>query len=340
MIILKDSVDSNTAHREPRTANFPKLCHNTNRVASPTRADRAVETRLKKRAAGISVAYNVTLTLLKLAAAVLTGSVSLLSEAIHSATDIIASGIALVSVRAAAVPADDDHPYGHGKIESLAGFGESILLLMIVCYVVFESVQRLFRGTEVQNLDIGVFIMAFSAITSYLVARYVKGISNRTNSLALASNSQHLMVDCVTSVGVLIALLVTKLSGWTLADPVFAIILAIWMAVGAWRLAKQAFDQLVDRALTEEEIDKIRQLVGSHEGILGHHRLRTRLSGDTRYVDMHIVVPDQWSVVQAHDVADALERKICDVMDPAVVVIHVDPYDVSKATSNSSQNME
>lgn len=295
---------------------------------------------MKKRAAGISVAYNVTLTLLKLAAAVLTGSVSLLSEAIHSATDIVASGIALVSVKAAAAPPDDDHHYGHGKIESLAGFGESILLLIIVCYVVFESVQRLFRGTEVQNVNIGVWIMAFSAISSFLVARHVQGIANRTSSLALASNSQHLMVDCVTSIGVLVALLVTKLTGWDLADPVFALILAGWMAVGSWKLARQAFDQLVDRALTEEEIDKIRILVDSHEGILGHHRLRTRLSGDTRYVDMHIVVPDEWSVVQAHDVADALEKIICDAMAPAVVVIHVDPFDVTKASSNSSQNME
>lgn len=309
-------------------------------MASPTRADRAVETRLKKRAAGISVAYNVTLTLLKLAAAVLTGSVSLLSEAIHSATDIVASGIALVSVRAASLPPDEDHPYGHGKIESLAGFGESILLLMIVFYVVFESVQRLIKGSAVQNLDIGVWIMALSAISSFFVARHVKGISLRTGSLALASNSQHLMVDCVTSIGVLVALLVTKMTGWEKADPIFALILAVWMAVGAWRLAKQAFDQLVDRALTEEEIDQIRSLVDSHEGILGHHRLRSRLSGDTRYVDMHIVVPDQWSVVQAHDVADALEKRICDAMAPAVVVIHVDPFDVTKATSNSPRNME
>lgn len=286
---------------------------------------------MKTRAAGISVAYNVTLTLLKLAAAVLTGSVALLSEAIHSATDIVASGIALVSVRAASAPPDEEHPYGHGKIESLAGFGESILLLMIVCYIAFESVQRLIQGVEVQNLDVGLWVMGFSSVTSFLVSRHVGGIAKRTGSLALASNSQHLMVDCITSVGVLGALAVTKMTGWVQADPAFAILLAGWMAVGAWRLARQAFDQLVDRALTEDELEQIRAIVESQAGILSHHRLRTRLSGDTRYIDMHIVVPDSWSLVQAHDLADGLEKNLADAMAPAVVVIHVDPFDAVKA---------
>jgi cation diffusion facilitator family transporter len=309
-------------------------------LARVTRPDAALDIRLKKRAAGISVAYNITLTLLKLAAAVLTGSVSLLSEAIHSATDIVASGLALVSVRAASLPPDQEHPYGHGKIESLAGFGESILLLMIVGYVVFESVQRLIKGSVVQNLDVGLWIMAFSAITSFLVSRHVKRIANRTRSLALKSNSQHLMVDSVTSVGVLGALLVTKLTGWEKADPVFALLLAVWMAVGAWKLAKQAFDQLIDRSLTDEELQEIKRIVENHPGIMGYHRLRSRLSGDTRYIDMHVVVPVDWSVVQAHDVADEIEKLVANALMPAVVVIHVDPFDETKVSRESSDDME
>jgi cation diffusion facilitator family transporter len=300
----------------------------------------AEETRLKKRAASISLGYNVTLTLLKLAAAVLTGSVSLLSEAIHSATDIVASGIAMISVRAAAAPPDEEHPYGHGKIESLAGFGESILLLLIVFYVIFESVQRLIRGSEVQNLDVGVWIMAFSAVTSFLVSRHVHKIAVQSRSLALQSNSQHLLVDCVTSVGVLVALLVAKFTGWTQADPIFAIGLAGWMAFGAWRLSKQAFDQLVDRSLTDEDIKKIHEVVESHPGILSFHRLRTRLSGNMRNIDFHIVVPEEWSVTQAHDVADALEKRIAEGLSPAAVVIHVDPFDATKVAREISENME
>lgn len=294
------------------------------------------ETRLKKSAAAISLAYNVVLTLLKLAAAVLTGSVSLLSEAIHSTTDIIASGIALVSVRAASVPPDEDHPYGHGKIESLAGFGESILLLIIVFYVIFESVQRLIQGSKVENIQIGVWVMAFSAVSSYLVGRHVQKIAVQTGSPALASNGQHLMVDFWTSVGVLAALLTTKLTGWQYADPIFAIAFACWLAIGAWKLSVEAFQQLIDRSLSEAQLETIRKLVEDHEGILGYHRLRSRLSGNVRYIDMHVVVPSDWSVVRAHDCADELEKKIVEALAPAVVVIHVDPYDVVKASSKQS----
>lgn len=307
--------------------------HNEDQVSSQDAVANLEETRLKKRAATISLAYNVILTLLKLAAAVLTASVSLLSEAVHSATDIVASGIALISVRVAAAPPDEEHPYGHGKVESLAGFGESILLLIIVCYVVFESVQRLIQGAKIENVELGIAIMAFSAISSFVVGKHVQGIARRTNSIALASNGQHLMVDFWTSIGVLGALLVTRLTGWQQADAVFAILLAVWLAIGAWRISSEAFHQLIDRRLSDEEVESIRKLVGTQPGILGHHRLRSRLSGTTRYIDMHIVVPAEWSVVEAHDCADALEKKIREALAPAVVVIHVDPYDPAKASS-------
>lgn len=309
-------------------------------MAQVDRVDTALEARLKFRAAAVSLAYNIILTLLKLAAAVLSGSVSLLSEATHSATDIVASGIAYVSVRAASAPPDEEHPYGHGKIESLAGFGESILLLLIVAYIVFESVQRLIRPSEVQNLELGIWVMVFSTVTSFGVSRYVKRIGDRSSSLALLSNSQHLMMDCVTSLGVLVALLATRLTGWQQADPIFALGFAAWMAIGAWKLARKAFDQLVDRRLEEHEIERIKTFIEARPGLLGYHRLRTRLSGDTRLIDMHIVVPNEWSLKQAHDAADALEKELARDFAPATVFIHVDPYDATKVAGNSAQSME
>ena len=307
-------------------------------MAISTRPGQELETRLKKRAAGISLAYNVTLTLLKLAAALLTGSVSMLSEATHSATDIVASGIAYISVRAASAPPDEEHPYGHGKIESLAGFAEAILLLLAVGYVAVESVKRLTHGAAVQSVDTGVWVMAFSVVTSFATAKYVKSVAYRTESLALHSNSQHLMVDCVTSVGVLVALVFTKLTGWQQADPIFALLLVGWMASGAWRLAKLAFEQLIDRRLESDEIEKIKSLVSDQEGIISSHRLRTRLSGNTRYIDLHIVVPNDWSLVESHAAADKLEKTIAAQFAPAAVVIHVDPYDETKVVRKSADN--
>jgi len=291
----------------------------------------------KRRAASASLGFNVLSTAFKLVAAILTGSVALLSEAVHSMTDVVASSIAFVSVKAAAAPPDEEHPYGHGKIESLAGFGESILLLTIVVYIVSQSIQKLIHGSGVTKPGFGMVVMGASAAGSIAVGIYVTAVGRRTQSLALQSNGQHLRVDAVTSIGVLGALAITALTGWKQADAVFAIILAGWIGFSAWLLARQAFDQLIDRRLPDEEVTKIKAIVAAHDQILGCHRLRSRLSGNLRYIDMHIVVPNHLTVVEAHEMADELEKDIASELMPAQVVIHVDPYDESK---EQRRNME
>lgn len=286
--------------------------------------------RLRQRAASVSLIYNVLFTLAKIAAAVWTGSMSLLSEAIHSGTDVVASFIAFVSVRAAAVPPDEEHPYGHGKIESLAGFGESILLFLMVFYLIGEGIHRLITGVELHQLEVGLGVIGLSTVTSLLTARYVLGVAKRTHSMALLSNGQHLLVDFYTSAGVLAALLLVHLTGWTLIDPLLAIGIAFWLAGGAWKLSKMAFHQLIDRHLPIEELDTIAGILNSDPRVISYHRLRTRRSGYMRYVDLHLVVPNDWSVQRAHAVADELEKKIEHALAPAQVVIHVDPYDPAK----------
>jgi len=284
----------------------------------------------KRRAAGVSVAFNIVSTIIKLIAAVLTGSVSLLSEAAHSLTDVFASSIALISVTAASAPPDEEHPFGHGKIESLAGFGESILLFGVVVYVVVEAVMRLVTPQPIAQLDLGLWVMAASSVGALGVARYVDRIGKRTHSLALKSNAQHLMVDFVTSVGVLAGLFAVHLTGVTWSDSVVALGLAVWMTIGAWRLARQAFHDLIDVRLPDEEVAWIGTMVEHEPGVLGYHKLRTRRAGSLRYVDMHIVVPREWNVVEAHDLADRLEKRIETELAPANVVIHVDPYDPNR----------
>ncbi len=285
----------------------------------------------KKRAAAVSLLYNVVLTILKLIAAALTGSVSLLSEGVHSATDVVASFIAFLSIRAASVPPDEEHPYGHGKIESLAGLGESVLLLLIVVYIVFEAIQRLVVGAEIQNLGLGLWVMGFSSVSSLAVGTYVRKVGRETESMALRSNGQHLMVDFWTSVGVLIALWITQITGWREADAVVAILLAFWITFGAFRISREAIDQLIDRKMPPEEIASIESILNESEGCLSWHKLRTRHSGHVHYIDVHIVVSNEWSVVQAHDLADSIEKRIQAELAPAHAVIHVDPYDSSKS---------
>lgn len=289
----------------------------------------------KRGAAWASLAFNLISTVVKVFAAILTGSVALLSEAVHSTTDVIASTIAFFSVKAASAPPDEEHQYGHGKMESLAGFAESVMLLLIVVYILVESIQKLRFGGEVERLDFGMIVMAASALGALAVGLYVGKAGRESGSLALQSNGQHLMVDAVTSAGVFAALGITSITGWKQADAIVAILLAAWISLNAWKLSRTAYDQLVDRSLPEDEIARLRALLNNQEQLLGFHRLRTRLAGNERYIDCHIVVPNEWSVVQAHDIADALEKLICQEFDPAHVVIHVDPFDETKKIRRS-----
>lgn len=297
------------------------------------------EERAKRRAAVLSLGYNLTAAGVKLAAALITGSVSLLSETLHSATDVVASFFAYLGVRVGAAPPDEQHPYGHGKVETLAGFGESILLMLIVCYLLFEGVRRLIVGSELDNLEWGVGVMALSTLTSLAVGQYVWRTGKRTHSLALMSNGQHLMIDFWTSLGLLIALGVIHFTGWTFIDALLAIAIALWLFRGAWQLSHRAFHELIDHCLPKEELARIHQILRSEPNLLNYHNLRTRRSGAMRYVDVHIVLPNDWSLQQAHAVADALERQIERELYPAEVTIHVDPYDPERVALRDRQNL-
>lgn len=300
----------------------------------------AADERAKSRAAATSLAFNVLQSLLKLGAAILTRSVSVFSEAAHSCIDVLASLMAFVGVRVAAAPPDEEHPYGHGKVESLAGFGESILLFGTVIYICYNAIERLMHKPPIERVDFGVIVMAISAIGCFAISRYLMSVAKKTQSVALKSNGQHLTADCVTSAGVLVALVITKVTDIYWVDPAMAILIAIWMAFGAWRLAVEAFEHLIDQRLSDADLDRIESILNSHPLVLGHHRLRTRMSGNMRYIDMHIVVPNEWSVVQAHNVADELEKKIGQELAPAQVVIHVDPYDAAKVTPHSNRKRD
>jgi len=294
--------------------------------------DANVEHR-KRRASLLSLVTNLCLTLLKVVAALITGSMSLMSESIHSGGDVVAALAAYLSVRASSVPPDEEHPYGHGKIESLASFGESILLLMMVGLIFKESVDRLSHGGEVKKIEIGFWVMGLSALASLTVGPYVRKIAAQTDSIALRSNGRHVMIDFWTSAGVLAALVVTKFTGWQTADAWFAIGLGVWIAFNAVSMARESVQQLIDRRVSDDEIAKIRETLRGFEGLLSYHRLRTRHSGNVHYIDVHVVVPNHWTVVQGHTLADEIESALELALQPAQAVVHIDPYDAQKAVS-------
>jgi cation diffusion facilitator family transporter len=217
---------------------------------------------VKRRLSAWLLFANIVLTAMKVLAAVLTGAVSLLSEAIHSAADIFASLMTYLGIRAAAEPPDEDHPYGHGKIESLAGFGEAIMLFGMVAYVAFESIHRLVSPQKVDEVNIGMGVMAVSVLVAFAASASASRVGRETGSMALRSNAAHWLLDAVTSVAVLIGLLAYSATGALWIDPVLGLILSVWMLFGAVKLSRAAFHELIDVVLPVEEVERIIALIG------------------------------------------------------------------------------
>lgn len=285
---------------------------------------------MKQGAARLSLIYNIVQTLVKLVIAILTGSMSLLSEALHAASDVVSSGISFVSVRAAAAPPDEDHPYGHGKIDTFAGLSEAILLVVFASYVLIQSCFRLFAHQTLEKLDLGVIVISILGAVGFFIGRHVEVISKKTGSMALRSNAQHFFVDFWTTVGVVVALIVTRVTKWPLADPIFAVGLNLWLLYGGYQMSRKAFHELIDAHIDPEELEKIKAILNDEPELLNYHDLRTRHSGSNHWIDLHIVVPNHWTVVEAHELADRIEKRIEAEIQPAVCTIHVDPYEPGK----------
>lgn len=278
-----------------------------------------------------SLCFNIVQTLLKLAAAAITLSVSLLSEAIHSTIDVLGSTITYFGIRAASRPADDEHQFGHGKIESLASFAEAVLIALTTLYIIQDAVKHLIYRHEAQQLDVGLAVLSVTSITGILLALKLKKGAQQTGSVALRAEAKHLATDFVTSAGVWVALLVEKLAGWHQADPVVALLLSVYLLFSAHRLGMEAVHQLVDHRVADDEVQTIKTILAAEKEMLSYHNLRTRQAGNLRYVELHAVVPRDWDVVQAHDLADRLETKIELALQPCNAFIHIDPFDEAKA---------
>ncbi len=276
-------------------------------------------------AARLSLGYNCFQTALKLLAAFLTGSVSLLSEGLHSLSDVLSSFVSFVSIRAAAAPPDEEHPYGHGKIDTLAGLSEAIVLFLFSIYTAIISALKFFHKPEIEKIDVGLGIIIACTMLGGLIYNRINQAAKASQSFALKSNSQHLLVDLVTSVGVLLALIVTKFTGWHYADPVFGLGLSMWLSYSSVKMIHQAFNEVIDKQIEPAELERIKAILAEESGILSYHKLRTRHSGDMHYVEVHVVVPRTWTVVEGHDVADRVEKAIQQELEPCICLVHVDP---------------
>lgn len=283
---------------------------------------------LKSRAAAISIASNATLIVFKLVVGVLSGSIAIISEALHSGSDLVAALIAFWSVRRAAEPPDERHQYGHEKVENLSGVIEALLIIAAAGVIIFEGVMKIIDGPELDRIWLGIGVMVVSGVANLVVSmKVLYPVARRTESAALEADAAHLKTDVYTSFGVAGGLLLVKLTGWDYLDPIAAIAVAVLIIKTGYDLVMQSTRVLLDETLPDEELDKIRRCVQEHRGdiIAGYHKLRARRAGSRRHVDLHVVVDETLTVAEAHDIAEHIEEDIRACIPNTDVLVHVEP---------------
>lgn len=254
-------------------------------------------------------------------------SVSVISEAVHSGLDLVAAIIAWFSVRESGKPADDEHRFGHGKIENVAGTIEAILIFGAAIYIIWEAGKKLLTGhVEIEALSAGAVVMGVSSLANYLVSRYLLNVAIKTDSVALEADAMHLRTDVYTSLGVLGGLAAIKLTGITMLDPIIAIAVALMIIKAAWDLTRTAFFHILDVKLPDDEEVLIHDVMERYRGsFIEYHKLRTRKSGHTRHIDMHLVVPKQMTVEAGHALSHRISSEIEACLPYSHILVHIEP---------------
>jgi cation diffusion facilitator family transporter len=284
----------------------------------------------KRRAAALSVASNTTLIILKVIAGIATGSVAILTEAAHSGMDLIASIVALVSVRKADEPADAGHPYGHEKMENMAGAIEGTLILFGAAIITYEALLRLVRGGRVHTIGVGIAVIVVSMVVNIVVSRVIGRRARETGSVALEADAVHLSADVASSAAVLLGLVLLAFTHAQWIDPTVALVVAVAVAIAGVRILLRSARSLLDEALPDEELDEIRSTIrelGAERGVVGFHKLRARRAGARRYVDVHVQFDAGTSLEAAHKTAHELTNAIRDQLAGADILVHVEPRD-------------
>jgi cation diffusion facilitator family transporter len=281
----------------------------------------------KSRAAGLSIASNALLIALKLAAGAITGSIAIITEAVHSLIDLVASVIAFFSVRKADEPADAEHPYGHEKVENLAAAIEGMLILVGAGVIVYEATHQLVLGPEVNRLGVGIAVMAFSVFANLGVSSVLSRQAKVHESQALEGDAAHLRTDAMTSAGVLFGLALVQITGDAAFDPITALIVAVAIVWAGFRILRRSSGVLVDEVLPSVEMDRIEEAIGGARTVevAGYHKLRARRAGSRRHIDLHVQYRSGTSLERAHELAHQMRDSIEAEIPNSEVLIHAEP---------------
>ena len=281
--------------------------------------------RLKQLAASVSLTLAVLLALLKIAGAIATGSLALLTSLIDSLADIIASGITFVSVRISRQPPDESHRFGHGKAESVSAFAQAALVAGSALFILVEAVGRSLEPTTIARTGLGLAIMGFAILATLALVVFQRHVVARTGSQAIAADSLHYRGDLAINASVVLSLWLATVDGWSWADPVIAAAIALYLMTHALLIGRDAVDVLMDHELSTDQRQRIETIITSHPDVAGMHDLRTREAGPTIFIECHIEMDGHLSLNAVHDIVDGIEHDLTRAFTDAEIIIHQEP---------------
>jgi cation diffusion facilitator family transporter len=282
----------------------------------------------KAGAAKLLIGVVVSLIVIKVIVGLLTGSISVLAQAADSLLDLFAAIITFSAIRIAAKPADTEHPYGHGKVEDIAGAGQGVLIFVAGGLIIYAAISRIIKGSSIELADAGVAVMAVSIVASIFLSRHLLRVSRRTGSVALEANARNITTDVYSASAVLVGLAIVQFTKLNIIDPILAIGVAIYILKVAVDTIRRPISGLLDEKLPPSEQAVIEDSLKKHSReVSGYHALRTRRAGSQSYIDLHLVMAGDLSLEQAHQTCDQIEVEIQNALHEASVTIHAEPCD-------------
>lgn len=283
----------------------------------------------KKLAAGLSITSNAIIILLKIVAGIVSGSISIISEAIHSFSDFLASILTFFAVSRSSEPADKEHPFGHGKYEDMSGFIEGGLIVFAGLYIIYESAKKLIFGYDLKTEPmLGIWVMAFAVVANYLVSSYLFYVAKKSDSVSLFADAEHLRTDILSSMGVLFGLILIKCTGYAILDPIIALVVAVIIIKAGYSISKDTLNNLLDGSLPPTEIEKIENILNSNYSIMGYKNIKARKVGHCKDIEITVFFSPDLKISECHKICDDIENAIEKELDEVTIVIHAEPKEV------------
>lgn len=282
----------------------------------------------KKLAAGLSITSNGLIIILKLSAGIISGSISIISEAIHSLSDFMASVLTFFAVVKSSEPADSEHPFGHGKYEDMSGFIEGGLIILAAIYIIYESSKKLFFHEDIQmDTTLGIYVMLFASIANFIVSTILFKVAKKTNSISLFADGEHLRTDIYSSLGVMAGLILIKLTGVYILDPIIAIFVAIFIFKAGFSISKTTLNNLLDGSVPTEDIKIIEDTINAYKNNcpISYKDLKARRCGPSIDMEITILFPSDMTILKCHDICDEIENMVCKKLKNVTIMIHSEP---------------